>query len=192
MAPDGVWSAASGQVGLHDRHRKPASIHTCFPHPIRRYAAPSPLRGEEGTRRPALRRRLLGLLPDAQSPSIRSLRPTTAIGSRWRSPGAPALRRLRQRAGAPNHLFQGRFGSAAMDEDHLMAAAGAVPLNPAPARLVERARGWPHSSVKRASRPPATTGSSRRPRSSTGRRSSPISSMRTPTVPLSPRSAATS
>ena len=38
------------KVGLHDRHRKPASIHTCFPHPIRRYAAPSPLRGEGGPR----------------------------------------------------------------------------------------------------------------------------------------------
>src|SRR5271166_6095270 len=38
MAPDGVWPAASGQVGLHDRHRKPASIHSCFPHPIRRHS----------------------------------------------------------------------------------------------------------------------------------------------------------
>ena len=61
-APDGVWSAASAQVGLHDRHRKPASIHPCFPHPIRRYAAPSPLRGEGGTRRPPPRRRLLKLI----------------------------------------------------------------------------------------------------------------------------------
>jgi len=51
MAPDGVWPVASGQVGLRDRHRKPASIHSCFPHPIRRYAAPSPLRGEGGSRR---------------------------------------------------------------------------------------------------------------------------------------------
>ena len=46
-APDGVWSAASTEVGLHDRHREfPATIHTCFLHPIRRRAAPSPLRGE--------------------------------------------------------------------------------------------------------------------------------------------------
>jgi hypothetical protein len=32
-------------------------------------------------------------------------------------------------------LFQGRFGSVAMDEDHLMAAAHTVALNPAPAGL---------------------------------------------------------
>ncbi len=32
-----------------------------------------------------------------------------------------------------------------------MTAAGAVALNPAPARPVERAAEWPHSSVKRAS-----------------------------------------
>ncbi len=38
--------------------------------------------------------------------------------------GALALRGLRQCAGAPDgRLFHGRFGSVAMDEDHLMAAA---------------------------------------------------------------------
>jgi phage terminase large subunit-like protein len=45
-APDGVWPAASTQVALHDRHREPVSIRTCFPNPIRRSAPPSPLRGE--------------------------------------------------------------------------------------------------------------------------------------------------
>ena len=44
----GCGPQASAQVGLHNRHPKPASIHTCFPHPIRRYAAPSPLRGKGG------------------------------------------------------------------------------------------------------------------------------------------------
>jgi REP element-mobilizing transposase RayT len=43
------------------------------------------------------------------------------------------------RARQTGHLFQGRFGSIAMDEDHLMAAAGYVALNPVRARLVERA-----------------------------------------------------
>ena len=51
------------------------------------------------------------------------------------------------RARQTGHLFQGRFGSVGMDEDHLMAAARYVALNPAPARLVERAWDWPHCSV---------------------------------------------
>ena len=45
------------------------------------------------------------------------------------------------------HLFQGRFGSVAMDEDHLMAAFRYVALNPVKARLVERAIDWPWSST---------------------------------------------
>jgi putative transposase len=52
------------------------------------------------------------------------------------------------RARQTGHLFQGRFGSIAMDEDHLMAAARYVALNPVRARLVERAADWPHSSVR--------------------------------------------
>ena len=52
------------------------------------------------------------------------------------------------RARQMGHVFQGRFGSAAMDEDHLMAAARYVALNPVRARLVERAQDWPHSSVR--------------------------------------------
>jgi len=46
------------------------------------------------------------------------------------------------------HLFQGRFGSVAMDEPHLIAAARYVALNPVRARLVRRARDWPWSSVR--------------------------------------------
>ena len=45
------------------------------------------------------------------------------------------------------HLFQSRFGSVAMDEQHLMAAARYVALNPARARLVEQAEHWRWSSV---------------------------------------------
>ena len=52
------------------------------------------------------------------------------------------------RARQTGHLFQGRFGSVAMDEDHLMAAARYIALNPVRARLVERAQDWPHSSVR--------------------------------------------
>ena len=47
-ASDGVWPAASTQVGLHNRHCEPTSSHTCFPHPIRPSGPPSPLRGEGG------------------------------------------------------------------------------------------------------------------------------------------------
>jgi len=46
------------------------------------------------------------------------------------------------------HLFQGRFGSVAMDEPHLLAAMRYVALNPVRARLVRRARDWPWSSVR--------------------------------------------
>jgi putative transposase len=46
------------------------------------------------------------------------------------------------------HLFQARFASAAMDEDHLMAALRYVPLNPVRAGLVARASDWPWSSAR--------------------------------------------
>ena len=45
------------------------------------------------------------------------------------------------------HLFQSRFSSVAMDEDHLIAAVRYVSLNPVRARLVARADAWPWSSV---------------------------------------------
>jgi len=52
------------------------------------------------------------------------------------------------RARQTGHLFQGRFGSVALDEEHLMNAARYVALNPVRARLVQRAEDWPHSSVR--------------------------------------------
>jgi putative transposase len=52
------------------------------------------------------------------------------------------------RARQTGHLFQGRFGSLAMDEDHLIAAVRYVAPNPVRARLVARASEWPHSSVR--------------------------------------------
>ena len=46
------------------------------------------------------------------------------------------------------HLWQGRFGSVAMDEPHVVTALRYVALNPMRARLVERAEDWPWSSTR--------------------------------------------
>jgi len=46
------------------------------------------------------------------------------------------------------HLWQGRFGSVVMDEEHLAHAVRYVSLNPVRAGLVERAQDWPWSSAK--------------------------------------------
>src|SRR5271166_1980109 len=73
------------------------------------------------------------------------------------------------------HLFQSRFGSAAMDEEHLMAAARYVALNPVRARLVARAEaisalrasetiGRPLGSASFLDRLAAATGRDPRPR----------------------------
>ncbi len=45
------------------------------------------------------------------------------------------------------HLWQGRFGSVAMDEAHFVTALRYVALNPVRARLVSRADDWPWSST---------------------------------------------
>jgi putative transposase len=46
------------------------------------------------------------------------------------------------------HLWQGRFGAVAMDEQHLAAAARYVALNPVRAQLVGRAEEWEWSSAR--------------------------------------------
>jgi putative transposase len=46
------------------------------------------------------------------------------------------------------HLFQGRFGAVAMDEENLVAAARYIALNPVTAGLVSRAEDWPWSSAR--------------------------------------------
>ena len=46
------------------------------------------------------------------------------------------------------HLWQGRFGSVVMDEEHLAHAVRYVSLNPVRAGLVERAEDWQWSSVR--------------------------------------------
>lgn len=45
------------------------------------------------------------------------------------------------------HLWQGRFGSVVMDEEHLANAVRYVSLNPVRAGLVKRAQDWKWSSV---------------------------------------------
>jgi putative transposase len=67
-----------------------------------------------------------------------------ALGETHRRYSAVVNARLR----VTGHLFQSRFGSAVMDEEHLMAAARYVGLNPVRARLVARAEDWRWSSVK--------------------------------------------
>ena len=57
-------------------------------------------------------------------------------------------RRVNFREGWRGYLWQGRFASAPMDEDHLMAAARYVEQNPPRARLCGRAEDWPWSSAR--------------------------------------------
>ena len=67
-----------------------------------------------------------------------------ALGESHRRYSSVVNARLR----VTGHLFQSRFGSAVMDEEHLMAAARYVALNPVRARLVARAEDWRWSRVK--------------------------------------------
>ena len=73
------------------------------------------------------------------------LTPTTAdglaraLGKAHRRYSAFVNARLR----VTGPLFQSRFGSVVMDEDHLIAAARYVALNPVRARLIARAEDWP-------------------------------------------------
>ena len=57
-------------------------------------------------------------------------------------------RHINRRSGWTGHLWQGRFGSVAMDEAHLIHAARYVALNPVRARLVRRAQDWAWSSAR--------------------------------------------
>jgi len=57
-------------------------------------------------------------------------------------------RAVNLREGWRGYLWQGRFASVAMDDDHLLAAARYVELNPVRARLAERPQDWPWSSAR--------------------------------------------
>jgi putative transposase len=52
------------------------------------------------------------------------------------------------RARWTGHLFQRRFSSVVLDEEHLMLAARYVALNPVRARLVQRPQDWAWSSLR--------------------------------------------
>jgi putative transposase len=67
-----------------------------------------------------------------------------ALGETHRRYSAVVNARLR----VTGHLFQSRFGSVVLDEDHLLAAARYVALNPVRARLVQRAQDWRWSSAR--------------------------------------------
>ena len=56
--------------------------------------------------------------------------------------------RIHQRLRRTGHFWQGRFGCAAMDEQHLFAALRYVALNPVRAGLVGRAADWRWSSTR--------------------------------------------
>jgi putative transposase len=55
---------------------------------------------------------------------------------------------INNRHGWTGHLWQGRFGSVPMDEDHLAGAVRYVSLNPVRAGLVKKAQDWEWSSVR--------------------------------------------
>jgi putative transposase len=55
---------------------------------------------------------------------------------------------INARAGCTGHLFQRRFSSVVLDDQHLEAALCYVSLNPVRAGLVERAEDWRWSSVR--------------------------------------------
>ncbi len=57
-------------------------------------------------------------------------------------------KRINARQGWTGHLWQGRFGSVAMDEQHLLAAVRYVALNPVRAGLAKSAQDWAWSSVR--------------------------------------------
>jgi putative transposase len=57
-------------------------------------------------------------------------------------------RMINRREQWAGYLWQGRFASFAMDEDHLMACTRYVGLNPVRAGLTKRAIEWPWSSVR--------------------------------------------
>jgi putative transposase len=55
---------------------------------------------------------------------------------------------INARRRSTGHLWQGRYGSVAMDEAHFVTALRYIALNPVRARLVARAEDWPWSSTR--------------------------------------------
>jgi putative transposase len=69
---------------------------------------------------------------------------TLAVGEAHRR----YTRRINFREGWRGHLWQGRFSSFIMDQNHLLACTKYIEMNPVRAGLVKRARYWPWSSAK--------------------------------------------
>ncbi len=69
---------------------------------------------------------------------------TLAIGEAHRR----YTRRINFREGWRGHLWQGRFSSFIMDQNHLLACTKYIEINPVRAGLVKKARDWPWSSTK--------------------------------------------
>ena len=55
---------------------------------------------------------------------------------------------IHAREGRSGHFWQGRFGSVALDEDHLLNAFRYLALNPVRARLVRNPEDWPWASTR--------------------------------------------
>ena len=67
-------------------------------------------------------------------------------------------RHVNFRQGWRGHLWQGRFASFVMDDDHLLAAARYIELNPVRAKLVRKPHRYRHSSAPRHTLKVATIG----------------------------------
>jgi len=57
-------------------------------------------------------------------------------------------RRVNFREGWRGHLWQGRFASFVMDDEHLLAAARYIELNPVRAKIVRKPHRYPYSSAR--------------------------------------------
>ena len=69
-------------------------------------------------------------------------RDTEALASTFRHVHRQYTGYVNARMRVTGHLWQGRFSSVAMDEQHLHAAFRYIALNPVRARLVARAEDW--------------------------------------------------
>ena len=106
---------------------------------------------------PASAGRLLGLLPDAEPRAPRAVPDREeALGGARRDTSAIYIV-INARLRVTGHLFQSRFGSAVMDEEHLLAATLHVALNPVRAGPP----GGPRTGDGRASGPIARSGTTR-------------------------------
>jgi len=75
-------------------------------------------------------------------------RDADALGATFRHVHRHYTGYVNARMRVTGHLWQGRFSSVAMDEQHLYAAFRYVALNPVRARLVARPQEWAWSSVR--------------------------------------------